>query len=164
MTVQYQKQELVASSYTHWGRSEDAQNIERELPWRQNRLADVLAYIDPQRKQLQEIEDVFEECSTEDWDGYGAHHVDVVTYAVAVDFLLHLPREIPPAEIGVEPDGEIEFEWFVSDNKMFSVSVGPHGMLTYAGRFGAATAHGTEVFDGNIPWGILVNLSRLFRA
>ncbi|MBE9478697.1 MAG: hypothetical protein IMY80_01935 [Chloroflexi bacterium] len=164
MTVTYYKQELTAPSYTHWGRSKDAETIERELPWHQQRLAEVVAYVDPQRRLLQEIEEAFEECSSENWDGHGSDPVDLITYAAAVAFLLHLPTDIPTAEIAVEPDGEIAFEWYISPEMIFSVSIGPGGVLTYAGRFGAATTHGTEVFEGDIPWEILENLGRLYRS
>ncbi len=161
MTVTYLDCTQSSSSYTHGGRSEEARSIERALPWRQQRLAEVLAYVAPQRQLLREIEEVFADCSTPNWDGYGADPVDVMTYATAVEFLMLLPMGIPAPEISVDPDGDIAFEWSRDRDTIFSVSVGSQRMLVYAARFGWATTHGTEPFEGEIPLAIRMNLYRI---
>ncbi len=61
---------------------------------------------------LKALGEVYEECSEDNWDGYGASAVGVDTYLESQRFLQLLPTTIPFPEITVEPDGEIAFEWF----------------------------------------------------
>ncbi|HKN75513.1 MAG TPA: hypothetical protein VJW94_10085 [Candidatus Acidoferrum sp.] len=55
---------------------------------------------------------------------------------MAIKFATLLPTSIPVPEVGVDPDGEISFDWLGPSGKMFSVSVDKKGRLAYAGRFG----------------------------
>jgi hypothetical protein len=161
MTVTFRTRDPASSSFTGWGASEDARTIEQDTRWDQLRLSDVVAYVDSHRRLLREIEEVFEKCASDNWDGYGAKGISVLTYANALAFLLRLPTNAPMAEITAEPDGDIAFEWYLSPDRVLAVSIGRDNTLTYAGRFGSATTYGTEIFEGDTPWTILKNLGRL---
>ena len=98
----------------------------------------------------------------DNWDQYGAAKVDQGTHELALRFLSVLPFAVPVPEVGLDPDGEISFEWFVSKNRQFSVSLSSQGRLSYAGVFGIdTTAYGTEQFDETIPQAILASIYRL---
>ena len=71
------------------------------------------------------------------------------------------PRSVPAPEISAEPDGEIAFDWHEGVGT-FSVSVGPGGVLNYAGLFGKNKVYGTEYWGDEIPGPIIDNVVRLY--
>jgi hypothetical protein len=100
--------------------------------------------------------------SEDNWDGYGAKSFDIESFLVAAKFINLLPSNFQKPEVNVDPDGEIALEWIQASNKMFSVSCGSKGTLSYAGLFGINKAHGEEYFENAIPTTILENINRLF--
>ncbi len=115
------------------------------------------------REAIEALDDVFQEASSENWDGYGAKMVNAITYGHARKFLEALPTALPAPEVAAEPDGEIAFEWYIAPRWVFSVSVGPEDALTYAGMFGRSKSHGTEeYYVDELPKTIMENISRLF--
>jgi hypothetical protein len=162
MTVSQMALDPGAATFTGGGMTQEAISIQNGLLWFRDRLfGDVVAYVDQHRNTLREIEEAFDACSADGWDGYGARGVDPRSYAYAREFLLSLPTTAPDAEITVEPDGEIAFEWYSSPTMVFTVSIGRDRKLTYAGRFGRVRASGVEYFEDEIPRGILTNISRV---
>ncbi len=111
---------------------------------------------------FQTLNDILKECSADNWDGYGARAIDNTSYIEALRFLDFLPKTLPTPEITIEPDGEIAFEWRHSKRRVFSVSIGGKGELTYAGLFGLNKTHGTEIFGDEFPETILDNIQRVF--
>jgi len=109
----------------------------------------------------EELDEVYEECRSSDWDGYGAKAVSRRCYREAVRFCGLLPASVPAPEAGADPDGEIAFEWQAGRLSAFSVSVGPGRLLTYAGIFGKNRVYGVECFGEEFPEVILENLHRL---
>ncbi len=107
------------------------------------------------------LEDVYEECRSDNWDGYGAKRVGRRSYSEAARFCALLPASMPAPDVAADPDGEITFEWHEGQRKAFSVSVGPKSQLTYAGVFGKNKAHGVEHFGDEFPDVILGSLHRL---
>ncbi|MDY7000561.1 MAG: hypothetical protein SVS15_02115 [Thermodesulfobacteriota bacterium] len=113
------------------------------------------------RDILLNLEEVKEECSFENWDGYGASPIVENSYLEALRFIEILPAFLPIPEVDVDPDGEVAFEWDMGRRKVFSVSVGGHNELSYAGLFGSSKSHGTEYFGDELPWVILYNIHRV---
>ncbi|MGH9891758.1 MAG: hypothetical protein ACREA0_07215 [bacterium] len=102
------------------------------------------------------------EAASDNWDGYGGQ---AVTYGVklrAQAFLDALPEGVPLPIIGLDPDGEIAFEWYLGPRQVFSVSVGERYEVAYAGLFGVNSSHGTEYFMDELPSAVMDNLRRLY--
>ncbi len=124
---------------------------------------------EPDFRFRSELERAFSELASaiktgerDNWDQYGATKIDYRTCELAYLFINALPSSIPVPEVGLDPDGEISFEWIVSRDKQFSVSLSPVGLLSYAGVFGNnSTAHGTEQFDDQVPQAIISAVRRL---
>jgi len=115
-------------------------NLRRSVTW--NYLSGVLVT----------LSEIYQECSEDNWDGYGALPITQETYDEAVRFLNALPSWLPIPEIIPEPDGDIGFEWNFGKNRLLAVNVDGTNRITYAGLLGTGNkAHGTEVFDGSIP-------------
>ena len=114
------------------------------------------------RETRQSLAKTTEECSVENWDGYGAKAIDSSSYVNAIYFSQLLPVDIPIPEIYVDPDGEVTFEWYTGPRQVFSVSMGSKNELIYAGLFGANKTHGTEYLDDELPEMILDNIRRVF--
>ena len=82
----------------------------------------------------------------------------------AVAFAMLLPRALPIPELAPDPDGEISFDWTGKSGKMFSVSIGADGRITYAGRFGdKSKTHGVEQLSEVFPREILLGIERALR-
>lgn len=111
-----------------------------------------------------EFQEILEECSTNDWDGYNACAITPEAYSEAIRFTKALPVGLPLPEIVPEADGGIGFEWSSGKFKVFVVSVNGSDVITYAGLYGKnRKTHGEEVFDENIPHNIIENVRRIFR-
>ena len=91
-------------------------------------------------------------CGQVGWDGDGALPVSDRTIDVAAKvseclFAL-LPRGTPAPDLIPEPDGEICISWSIDAARMFSVSVGAHGKINFAGQFGTEGAlHAWQPID-----------------
>ncbi len=96
----------------------------------------------------------------EDWDGEGAAAADPFSHEYASSLLDALPRWVPNPDIYVDPDGEFCLEWDYGPRKVFSVSIGRDGTLTFAGLFGTSKSHGVEPFTDSLPLSITRNLDR----
>ncbi|MEA3421122.1 MAG: hypothetical protein U9Q97_05535 [Acidobacteriota bacterium] len=113
-------------------------------------------------ESMQELYNLLEECSTENWDGYGAQPIDPDSFNEAERFIRALPTTISKPEVAVDPDGEISLEWYFEPRKVFSVSIGKRNEIKYAGLYGLNKTYGREYFDNEIPKAIFDNLDRLF--
>jgi hypothetical protein len=109
-----------------------------------------------------ELQAVWESCSTPDWDGYGALAVSQAVLLNGRRFLESLPRDLPAPSIGAEPDGVLTMEWHCSERRTLSVSVSSGEELHFAGLFGSNRVFGTETFPGQIPKPILDLVRRVY--
>lgn len=118
---------------------------------------------EPINDAFKSLIEISKECSMNNWDGYGAQAISEGSIREANRFIEALPKiNFPFPSITVDPDGEITFEWINKTRKIFSVSIGHDGTLTYAGIFGTSKTHGTEDFEDAIPKTILDNIKRVF--
>src|SRR4030042_2939942 len=101
---------------------------------------------------FESLEQVFHECSDENWDGYGAQPLTEDAYYEAKKLLKLLPSySLPMPEIIPEPDGSIGLEWYKDKRFVYVISVSGNSELTYAGLFGLNKTHGTEYFADLLP-------------
>lgn len=107
-----------------------------------------------------QLVNVYGEARKPNWDAYEALPVGEEAFVNAKKFLGVFPANLPMPEISADPDGEISFEWYATPRKVFSISIGPGNVLTYAGLFGRSKVRGTEVFDGRIPSTLFEHISR----
>ena len=101
-----------------------------------------------------------------DWDGYGAEPVNrgsVRHAALLLREMLLIEPTIP--HVTIDPDGEVAFQWRRNRHRLFSVSVGPQGTLTYAGLFAGSSVHGVEthMVDG-IPREVRAGIQRVYSS
>lgn len=109
-----------------------------------------------------DLEIVYREASKEDWDGHGAVAADTKSYLLAKTFLSQLPNNMPTPEIAIDPDGEISFEWYISDRKLVVLSIGGNGEINYVGVIGKNRQKGKEHYNQQIPKTILELFKRIF--
>jgi len=98
-----------------------------------------------------QLRNVFNECSSEGWDGYNALLIQLETYKNAFRFLQNLPSNLPFPDIGAEPDGHITFEWYRRQNRVISISISPESDLFYAALIGSKRRYGSEPFFSEVP-------------
>ncbi len=111
---------------------------------------------------MSELVDVAEECSEDDWDGYGGLAVcrDAVFNAGA--FIFALPDEYPLPEIAPEPDGALSFDWIRDRHHRVTISVDADDRLAYAWLSGTDKGHAVARFNGKeIPSLILACIQNI---
>lgn len=112
---------------------------------------------------LDELFQVYRECSEENWDGYDSKPITKKAYLEAEKLIRLLPSNIKNPEIIPEPTGEIAFEWHQGKRFTFIISVSGNNIIIYAGLFGSISKiHGTEYFGDKIPTIIVNNINRVF--
>lgn len=112
----------------------DADNIKDQFEEIFNNNNDTISLRHQITKEvIRKLNNIYEGCSQPNWDGYGAKPIDLETYYQSERFINCLPDDIPYPEVTPDPDGEVSFEWFKSSHKIFSVSIGRNGELSYTG-------------------------------
>lgn len=119
---------------------------------------------EPKRTAQEALDAAYARAQVDDWDSERSARVEPSTYAYASQFLRHLPSTIPVPEISADRDGEILFEWDFGRRRVFSVSVGRDGTLTYAALIGYTKSHGTEHFSEALPLAISNCFARLIAS
>ena len=102
-----------------------------------------------------ELEKIFEECSSKNWDGDRAKPISKEVLRNARTFLESLPPSVAPPQTAAEPDGAISFEWYRSPEKVISLSVNLSGQLHYAAIVGGRQTHGKDLFSSVISDNLL---------
>jgi len=120
-----------------------------------------IAVGEPKRSAQDALQEAYQAAQVEDWDGEGAPRVEPNTYYFADQFLRLLPTTIPNPEIVADRDGEILIEWDLGRRRVFTVSVGRDGTLSFSGLFGHRKIHGTEHLGELLPLAISDALQRL---
>jgi hypothetical protein len=98
-----------------------------------------------------ELDNVQNECSVENWDGYGALPINKTSANNTEELLNALPIGLTAPSIGAEPDGTITVGWYNSPQKALSISISPENDLHYAAIIGLRRIYGTEPFFGTLP-------------
>lgn len=102
-------------------------------------------------ERYRSLAEAFLEALAGNWDGYGAQPTDHATLAKASALLRALPTGIPDPEIGVDPSGQITFEWYRGPRRVFTMSIHRDGDLSYAMLLGGEKTHGSAHFGEEIP-------------
>lgn len=103
------------------------------------------------------------EASCDNWDGEGAAAMQQSTLRYATRLLWALPSSTPAPDVVVDRDGEVVFDWDRGPGRIFSISVGRDGTLTYAGIFGNAKTRGTEMLAAGVPTNFWISIDRVQR-
>jgi hypothetical protein len=93
---------------------------------------------------IEQLGEVYEECSEVNWDGYGAVAITHATYKKAAEFLDAMPNRLPPPEVIPENDGELALEWRDHRGQSLSVSLSSNGRMT--------VLYGPERFRTTMYW------------
>lgn len=108
------------------------------------------------------IENIWRECQSPGWDGYGAQVVQIGAKAQAQRFVDLLPYRLPAPDPTAESNGDVSLLWDFGPGHIFSVSISADGLLTYAGLLGGGIKrHGVEPFNSDIPKIIIQSIDEL---
>lgn len=124
--------------------SKSAEDVAQQIEKILDRLQESNALGFAAKGTFQQLDEVFEECSSEGWDGERAKPISVEVLRCARRFLSSFPLGMEAPEIGAEPDGAITLEWYRSPNKVISISINPDGWMYYAALIGTSKRHGAD--------------------
>lgn len=113
-------------------------------------------------KLLKELDEIFNECSQRDWDGYNSDPIGREVYLRVIEFINLLPVTIQQPDLCPIPDGSIGIDWY-KDKKQFGVSMyGDENDLIYVGIFSDE-----DKIQGRIPFVlskfILDNIEKVYK-
>ncbi len=97
----------------------------------------------------------------------GDHESDLdnSTFLIAKRFLLAFPKTLPAAELSLDNDGEISFDWLGKNHRIFSVSLRSDGRLSMAGKLGVKRSFNeTDQFNDEVPARIVDSIKEIFSA
>jgi len=94
---------------------------------------------------------IAENCSKQDWDGYGAVPIPNEVYLKVLTLISNFPVGIPAPELVPENDGAITFEWQVNPKQELSLSVNPNNLGYYVFTDGSQKIKGAYVLQESLP-------------
>ncbi len=106
------------------------------------------------------IREVAEERLDDVRRGYPSVTVHTLTQLWSRSFLMRLPLWVADPDIGVDPNGDLTFEWFAGQDHILSISLAPSGSVVYAYANGLRRENGCDDIIHAIP----ANLIELLRS
>lgn len=110
---------------------------------------------------IQSLQDIFLDSLNADWAGHASKAVLPETFHWAVKLIQSLPDDIDDPDIGVESDGHITMEWYISANRTVTISIDDKGNLYFAGLIGLQKIYGDLPFYGTFPQALITQICRL---
>lgn len=99
---------------------------------------------------LPALENIWDECSVQGWNGYNAAPVTVAAMQDAFSYCEQLStRRIP--DVYADPRGGIIFEWRNDPDSFFLLNFSGNGAIAYASVFGNEEIHGSSKAVRIIP-------------
>lgn len=109
-------------------------------------------YLDTERASLKrEVHDLLKDAGTQDWDGEGALALAPETVGIAQKLIDEFPPHVSRPDVNATPHGEVDFDWVIDRDLMFTISVGPSKEIEFAGLFHGARLNGCEPWKGMLP-------------
>lgn len=115
---------------------------EREKIFETLQMSNVLGFA--AKGIFQQLDEVFEECSSDGWDGERAKSISGEVLRCTKTFLKSFPLGVEAPEVGAEPDGAITLEWYKSLDRVISISINPGGWLYFAAIIGIKKRNGMD--------------------
>ena len=75
------------------------------------------------------LEELPKKYSEADWDGNGAEPLNPEAYSAAKNFVTWIPGDLRWADIDVDADGDVVFEWFKAKDLQCSLTFSPGGKV-----------------------------------
>jgi len=108
------------------------------------------------------IEELAQEHSRPNWDGYGAEPIAPEAKSFAQAIVNLLPLAFPAPDPVADPEGELALSWDFGPGHVFTLSISRNGTLSYAGLLGAGRKkHGMEPFEGGVPVVVVESIQEL---
>jgi hypothetical protein len=161
MIVEFALSAALSTSSLTGGASETAKYVEGKRRESREHVEQSHTFGSALDRARQELRDLADDCAEPNWDGYGALPVNWGAYLNAYRFLENVPLGTEVPSPGVDPDGELTFEWYRGPRRTLSISVGEEGDLNYAALIGSTRAYGQEPFLGDVPRVIAELISRV---
>jgi len=101
----------------------------------------------------QELDEMYDECSCDNWDGYGASKLSMSALEEAKIFIARMPIWMSDPELVPEPNGDIGLQWDFGKDKILTISFSGDNTLVYAAILGSLKRkkYGSEIFNQAIP-------------
>ena len=108
-------------------------------------------YGTPFYQMINSIKEVFNDCSTDGWDGYNALAVRQDTAEYALSLIMCFPLDIPIPDFFADTDGHINFEWYKNSNRIVTASISQDGIIYYAALIEQESTNGWAFMSSRIP-------------
>ena len=86
-----------------------------------------------QRQCEQAVQDLLITAGEPNWDREGADPVTTEIVEIARRVIKELPGDIEIPQISADPQGNVEFDWYLENGTMFTISIGKEGDVAISG-------------------------------
>ena len=86
-----------------------------------------------QNQCKKDIRDLLNTAGKQNWDGEGADPVTPSSADAALKVVPMLPNNVKLPEISADPHGNVQFDWYLDNGTMFTISVGHKGDIAISG-------------------------------
>ena len=93
-----------------------------------------------------------------DWDGDGADPTTLDAVSRTYDFVSNLPPRFSRPDVSVNRYGDVELEWYVRPDKLFTLAIGDGGHYHFASLNGAERRSGAG-YLGGVPPELLLGIA-----
>jgi hypothetical protein len=100
---------------------------------------------------------VLQEHAVPNWDGDGASATSEDAVSRSYEFVASLPPKLSNPDVSVNRYGDVELEWYVRPDKLFTLAVGDGGRYHYASLNGMERQSGAG-YIGGVPPEILLGI------
>lgn len=91
------------------------------------------------------------------WDGEGANATSLDAVSRSYEFVSNLPPRLSNPDVSVNRYGDVELEWYVRPDKLFTLAVGDGGRYHFASLNGMERRSGAG-YIGGVPPEILLGI------
>jgi hypothetical protein len=99
---------------------------------------------------LSELQRVWQECATSNWDGEDADPLSSDVVDFAGEFVSRLPIDFPMPEVGGSATGEVVLDWIENQTRMATVYLKPSRQVVFAWVYDNESNHGSYMYGGRV--------------
>lgn len=111
--------------------------------------------------KLKELEEIYNQCSENNWDGYNAIKISKRDFDIVKNIIFNWNENLTLPNLGCTPQGDFTFEWYKDINNFISITIyiniKEEIIFYYAGYINGSLIHGNCEYNKDYLPEIILN-------